>query len=347
MISVRKSPNMMSTTGRMPVIAAPSAIPVMPGSEIGESITRSGPNSSTRPESTLNGVPASATSSPSTYTVGSRSSSSRSASFTAWDCAITRVPAGASVSSVDIFGHLALGRERRVERVLHAGGDLFLGGARDVLQLGWIREPTVDEPRAEPRDRIAVRLPVGLLFLRAVVGAVDVADMVAVKAIRVGDDERRAAAAATARHRPPEHLTDREHVLTVDLFARNPECRGARHDVARRRLRVVRVLVVLVVLAKVDDGQLRAAVEVVRGLLEGADPHHLAVHPNRDVVFDAQRPLGGRRHAQLTFLSPASCARTSKTIAKSYSSSPSPRAAVRSSFETAVVGMGTSSLRPA
>ena len=55
---------MMSTTGRSPVIAAPTPRPVIPASEIGESSTRSGPNSSTRPASTLNGVPASATSSP-------------------------------------------------------------------------------------------------------------------------------------------------------------------------------------------------------------------------------------------------------------------------------------------
>ena len=48
---------MMSTTGRSPVIAAPTPSPVMPGSEIGESRTRSVPNSSTSPASTLNGVP--------------------------------------------------------------------------------------------------------------------------------------------------------------------------------------------------------------------------------------------------------------------------------------------------
>ena len=42
MTRVRKSPNMMSTTGRIPVIAAPTASPVIPASEIGESITRSG-----------------------------------------------------------------------------------------------------------------------------------------------------------------------------------------------------------------------------------------------------------------------------------------------------------------
>ena len=52
-----KSPNMMSTTGRKPVMAAPTARPVKPASEIGVSMTRSLPNSSTRPFTTLNGVP--------------------------------------------------------------------------------------------------------------------------------------------------------------------------------------------------------------------------------------------------------------------------------------------------
>ena len=38
-VKVIKSPNIISTTGRMPVIAAPTPMPVMPGSEIGESMT--------------------------------------------------------------------------------------------------------------------------------------------------------------------------------------------------------------------------------------------------------------------------------------------------------------------
>ena len=42
MVSPMKSPNMMSITGRMPVIAAPTAMPVKPASEIGVSSTRLG-----------------------------------------------------------------------------------------------------------------------------------------------------------------------------------------------------------------------------------------------------------------------------------------------------------------
>ena len=40
---------MMSTTGRRPPIAAPTAAPTKPASEMGQSMTRSGPNSSARP----------------------------------------------------------------------------------------------------------------------------------------------------------------------------------------------------------------------------------------------------------------------------------------------------------
>ena len=74
---------MMSTIGRSPAIAAPTPRPVKPASEIGVSMMRSLPNSSTRPVSTLNVVPASATSSPIRTTVGSRRISSAIASLMA------------------------------------------------------------------------------------------------------------------------------------------------------------------------------------------------------------------------------------------------------------------------
>src|SRR5919205_423447 len=142
MTSVRKSPNIRSTTGRRPVIAAPTPRPVKPGSLIGVSITRPVPNSSTRPDSTLNGVPASATSSPITNTVGSRRISSASASLTAF----------AKVSSgIEIL--------RDPDEVV---------GRREALRL---------EPRAEDGERVALAPPQLLLVLRAVVRAVDVADV--------------------------------------------------------------------------------------------------------------------------------------------------------------------------
>src|SRR4051794_3212914 len=177
MISVRKSPNMMSTTGRIPVIAAPGPRPAMPGWEIGESTTRSGPTPSTRPASTLNGVPASATSSPITNTVGSRRSSSRSASLTACAIVSSRTPTSTTLGE-DMVRHLARVGKRRRERVRDRVGDL---GLDPLAQTG--DRVVVADPRREQRDRVALRAPQLLLLLRPVVGAVDVADVVAVVAV--------------------------------------------------------------------------------------------------------------------------------------------------------------------
>ena len=58
MTSVRKSPNMISTTGRSPVTAEPKAAPASASSEIGVSKTRSGPCFSSRPPVTANTPPA-------------------------------------------------------------------------------------------------------------------------------------------------------------------------------------------------------------------------------------------------------------------------------------------------
>lgn len=49
MLMPRKSIYISSATGRSPVIAAPTAVPTMAGSEIGVSITRSAPNVSINP----------------------------------------------------------------------------------------------------------------------------------------------------------------------------------------------------------------------------------------------------------------------------------------------------------
>src|SRR5919199_4269998 len=185
MTSVMKSPNMMSTTGRMPVIAAPRPMPEIPASEIGESRIRWAPNSSTRPESTLNGVPASATSSPRMKTVGSRRSSSASASFTACDRVSRRVVGSTTVAlGEDMLVHLARVGIGRRERELDGCVDLHLHLVANLLERRFL-DAVVLEPRAEERDRVAFAAPLRFLFLRAVVGAVDVADVVAVEAIRI------------------------------------------------------------------------------------------------------------------------------------------------------------------
>ena len=60
---------MISTIGRRPIMAAPSAAPSIAVSEMGVSNTRS-PNSSVRPRVTPNTPPGAATSSPNTIASG-------------------------------------------------------------------------------------------------------------------------------------------------------------------------------------------------------------------------------------------------------------------------------------
>src|SRR5262249_19986178 len=187
-----KSPNMMSTTGRMPVIAAPTPRPAMPGSEIGESMMRLGPNSSTKPESTLNGVPASATSSPMMNTQGSRRSSSARASRIAWprvSMRVASVPGGGTGClsaacerggklGVDMLVHLAhIGIWRR-ERELDAGLDLGAHLGRHMLQYVLTGDVPCNNPLCCQLDGVALGLPALFLFLGAVVCSLDVADVV-------------------------------------------------------------------------------------------------------------------------------------------------------------------------
>src|SRR6266481_1634859 len=82
----RKSPYINSTTGRIPVAAAPTPTATMPSSEIGLSRTLDGPNSLAKPSVTPNTPPPSPQtpiSSPSRKTLRSRIISSRNASFKA------------------------------------------------------------------------------------------------------------------------------------------------------------------------------------------------------------------------------------------------------------------------
>src|SRR5215218_7057481 len=73
-----KSMNWNSATGRIPIKAAPHAAPTMAASEMGVSMTRPSPNSSSSPSVTLNAPPYAPTSSPMRKTDGSRSISSHS-----------------------------------------------------------------------------------------------------------------------------------------------------------------------------------------------------------------------------------------------------------------------------
>src|SRR5882724_7678330 len=175
----------MSTTGRKPVIAAPTPIPVKPASEIGVSRTRSDPNSSTSPESTLNGVPASATSSPKMHTRGSRRISSASASRTA--CA--NVNSRIAVSGINVLVDLLDTRIRSGDRKLHGSLHLFAHLVFNFLQRARIGHLLPGQPLPHVLDGIPLRLPLLLFLLRPVVFTVDVANVMPGVAIRVAKQQ--------------------------------------------------------------------------------------------------------------------------------------------------------------
>src|SRR3954471_4307845 len=196
MMIVRKSPNMMSIIGRMPAIAAPTPMPEKPASEMGVSMMRSLPNSSTRPVSTLNVVPASATSSPMRMTLGSRRISSAIASLMASPKLSSRTLV--AVSSIDVLGDLARVGVRRVDRELdrriHLGDQLRL----DRIERRAVGDAVRHQPLPVQRDGIALGDPLLLFGLWPVVGPCDVADVVAVIAVRDALQERGAFAAPRA-----------------------------------------------------------------------------------------------------------------------------------------------------
>src|ERR1700676_263223 len=196
MVKVMKSPNMISTTGRIPVIAAPTPTPVNPASEIGVSITRSVPNSSTRPESTLNGVPASATSSPNMHTRESRRISSASASRIA--CA--NVNSLVAVSGIHVLVHFLGSRIRRRNRKLHRRFHLRPHFVLHPFKRRGIRQLFRQQPVRKVLDRVALRLPLLLFFLRPVILAPNFPHMMPGIAVRIPNQKRRPFAFARPVH---------------------------------------------------------------------------------------------------------------------------------------------------
>src|SRR5262245_30470615 len=166
-----KSPNMMSTTGFIPVIAAPTAIPVKPASEIGVSMTRSVPNSCTSPVRTLKGCPASAMSSPQMNTLGSRRISSASASRTASARVSSRV--ATAVSGIDVLVYLISIGIGSVDGEFHRSIDFGLNLVLDLIERCLVGDALRHQRFRHQRDGVALGLP-GLLFLfRSIVLARD------------------------------------------------------------------------------------------------------------------------------------------------------------------------------
>src|SRR5205085_9545516 len=213
MIRPAKSPNMMSTTGRIPVIPAPTPMPVKPASEIGVSSTRSVPNSCTRPPRTLNAVPASATSSPRMKTRGSRRISSASASRTASPNVNSRT--ATAVSGIHVLLHFIDVRIRRRHCELNSFIDLRLYFGLDLIQPRVVRDLLRENHVGEQLDGIALGFP-GLLFLfGTIVFTADIAHVVSHEAIGRNHQERRTFAAARAFDQTLGDCVNGSHILSV------------------------------------------------------------------------------------------------------------------------------------
>src|SRR6266446_2396534 len=242
---------MMSTTGRNPVIAAPTPIPVNPASEVGVSMTRSAPNSSTNPDNTLNGVPASATSSPKMHTRLSRRISSASASRTA--CA--NVSSLVATSGINVLVRLVYPRVRRGNRKLHRRLHFRPHFFLDLLELSFIREFLFNQPLRKVLDRVPFRLPLLLFLFRTVICAVDVPHVVSRVAIRVAHQKRRPFTLPRPLHQPVRRRVHCSHILPVHALCLHSKRCSPRQNVSCGRLRIVRVFCIEIVLANVDHRQ--------------------------------------------------------------------------------------------
>src|SRR5215467_4281681 len=213
MTSGEKSPNMMSTTGRIPVMAAPTAIPVNPASEIGVSRTRSFPNSSTSPVRTLNTVPASAMSSPQMKTRESRRISSAIASRTA------SLNVSSRVSGINVLIHLVLFRIWSSERKFGGFVHLRLYVGMELIQTDLVGEILRHQPIAEQFNRITFGFPRLFFLLGTIVLAVDVPDVVAKEPIRVAQQECRPRAGPCPGDDCFGGVVDSANVLSINALA--------------------------------------------------------------------------------------------------------------------------------
>src|SRR5438105_480090 len=220
-----KSSYMISTIGRMPIIAAPMPRPVMAISEIGVLRIRSGPNSSSMPTLTFCEPPCSPMSSPMRKTSGS------------WRiaCDIT----SRTASRYDNLGiHVVpelLGR-----RVGAAAGELD-GVERDLLRALVVRGELVVRDRealAQLVDRILRRAGLVVLLFGAVL--LRVADVVRRQAVGVDEQEDRAVAGAGELGRLLRRLVDGLHVLAVGLDRVHAEGDGAVREILYRAVLPVR-----------------------------------------------------------------------------------------------------------
>src|SRR5581483_7218643 len=217
----------ISTMGRIPVIAAPTAAPTNPASEIGVSSTRPSPTSSARPYSDQS---CDRMSSPITKTRSSRSISSRIASWMASRYEISRgmlVPNARG--RIEVVPQLGCARVLALlgepDRLVHFEDDLALNLLAALGAVGQFHHPRPHDldgvpppplgdllvapvPQGKPAELRMLAVPVGLCL-----------------------DQGRAAPFSRPCDCADDRPVDRTRVLAVDDRARHAVCRCSRRNV--------------------------------------------------------------------------------------------------------------------
>src|SRR6478736_2090649 len=223
----------------------PTAVPTMPDSASGLSMTRSSPKSFCRPSVMRKTPPSLPTSSPMSRTLSSSSMALRRpmlrplASVIFWVLisvgSFERLEVGGEAVALggDLVGHLAEDVAELVERL--GVGQRLAALAEVVAQLlglgvEVVEELLVDQAVAaqvdlEPLDRV-LELPVLELVVEAVAGRI-VGRGVRAHPVGVGLDERRAVALARPLQRGLRDGVRRQHVVAVDADAREAEAQRA------------------------------------------------------------------------------------------------------------------------
>src|SRR5579871_6275954 len=303
--------NISSATGRSPVAAAPTAMPMKPASLIGVSITRAAPKRPMSPRVApmippqASSMPCAArppppaTSSPITTTVGSRSIAWWRASLIAWTNVSVRSATAlalrrARVVHVDVAHEVGgIGRRARLgvaDRGGDGGGDLVV----DAAEIARGEPPLGDDTALEEVERIALRAHALGLVLRAV--GERVTDVVAEVAVGFALEERRPLAPARAQNRLAGGGVDREEVHAVDDGTRHAVARGAHGEVADARVVLDRRrLTVAVVLEHENHGQRKHGREV-QALVEESLVGGAVAEEGHGDAAGAQH-LGGERRA--------------------------------------------------
>ena len=102
-------------------------------------------------------------------------------------------------------------------------------------------------------QRVSLGFPLLLFFFRTIVGAVYVADVVAVHSISMAKQKGWSVTIAQAIDKMTCLFENRFYILTVNFFGRNTESSRTRQDFASGSLCKMRVLVVKIIFAKNTD----------------------------------------------------------------------------------------------